>query len=98
TRTWTRAAASLLPKELNSPRGFLIHRLHDAGALDMLAPVSERKESKPAPKSAAGLRASMRAEFALVIGLGTSSIFYATGNRFVVIFTQTIGLIVVFLL
>ena len=63
----------------------------------MLAPVSERKESKPAPKSVAGLRASMRAEFALAIGLGTAAIFYATGNRFVENITHPIGLIVVFL-
>ena len=63
----------------------------------MLAPVSERKESKPAAKSVAGLRASMRAEFALAIGLGTAAIFYATGNRFVENITHPIGLIVVFL-
>ena len=63
----------------------------------MLAPVSERKESKPAAKSVAGLRASMRAEFALTIGLGTAAIFYATGNRFVENITHPIGLIVVFL-
>ena len=63
----------------------------------MLAPVSERKESKPAEKSIAGLRASMRAEFALAIGLGTAAIFYATGNRFVENITHPIGLIVVFL-
>src|SRR5437762_2813755 len=63
----------------------------------MLAPVSERKESKPAPKSVAGLRASMRAEFALTIGLGTAAIFYTTGNRFVENITHPIGLIVVFL-
>ena len=63
----------------------------------MLAPVSERKESKPAAKSVAGLRASMRGEFALVIGLGTAAIFYATGNRFVENITHPIGLIVVFL-
>jgi len=63
----------------------------------MLAPVSERKESKPAAKSVAGVRASMRGEFALVIGLGTAAIFYATGNRFVENITHPIGLIVVFL-
>jgi len=63
----------------------------------MLAPVSERKESKPAAKSVAGLRASVRGEFALVIGLGTAAIFYATGNRFVENITHPIGLIVVFL-
>src|SRR5438045_3997837 len=63
----------------------------------MLAPVSERKESKPAAKSVAGLRASMRDEFALTIGLGTAAIFYATGNRFVENITHPIGLIVVFL-
>ena len=63
----------------------------------MLAPVSERKESKPAAKSVAGLPASMRGEFALVIGLGTAAIFYATGNRFVENITHPIGLIVVFL-
>src|SRR5205814_5430037 len=63
----------------------------------MLAPVSERKESKPAAKSVAGVRASMRGEFALVIGLGTAAIFYATGNRFVEHITHPIGLIVVFL-
>jgi Ca2+:H+ antiporter len=63
----------------------------------MLAPVSERKESKPAAKNVAGLRASMRAEFALVIGLGTAAFFYATGNRFVENTTHPIGLIVVFL-
>ena len=71
--------------------------MHDAGALDILTPVSERKESKPAAKSVAGLRASMRAEFALTIGLGTAAIFYATGNRFVENITHPIGLIVVFL-
>jgi Ca2+:H+ antiporter len=63
----------------------------------MLAPVSERNESKPAAKAAAGFRASMRAELALGIGLGTAAIFYATGNRFVENITHPIGLIVVFL-
>src|SRR5437016_14545679 len=63
----------------------------------MLAPVSERKESKPAAKSVAGVRASMGGEFAVAIGLGTAAIFYATGNRFVENITHPIGLIVVFL-
>src|SRR6266699_4035695 len=63
----------------------------------MLAPVSERNESKPAAKSPAGFRASMRAELALGIGLGTAAVFYATGNRFVENITHPIGLIVVFL-
>ena len=62
----------------------------------MLAPVSERTESKPAPKSVAGFRTSMRAELALGIGLGTAAIFYATGNRFVENITHPVGLIVVF--
>src|SRR5947207_606579 len=63
----------------------------------MLAPVSERKESKPAAKSVAGLRAPMRAELALGIGLGTAAIFYATGNRLLEHSTHPIGLIVAFL-
>src|SRR5437588_3254443 len=63
----------------------------------MLAPVPETNESKPAAKSAAGFRASMRAELSLGIGLGTAAIFYATGNRLVENITHPIGLIVVFL-
>jgi len=63
----------------------------------MLAPVSERNESKPAAESAAGFLASMRAELALGIGLGTAAIFYATGNRLVENSTHPIGLIVAFL-
>ena len=63
----------------------------------MLAPVSERNESKPAAKSAAGVRASMRAELALGIGLGTAAIFYAAGNRLVEDITHPFGLIGIFL-
>ena len=63
----------------------------------MLAPVSERNESKTAAKSAASFRASIRAELALGIGLGTAAIFYATGNRLVENITHPIGLIVAFL-
>src|SRR5438874_9936912 len=63
----------------------------------MLAPVSERNESKPAAESAAGFLASTRAELALGIGLGTAAIFYATGNRLVENSTHPIGLIVAFL-
>jgi len=63
----------------------------------MLAPVSEGKESKPAAKSAAGFRASMRAELALGIGLGTAAILYATGNRLVENIAHPIGLIAVLL-
>src|SRR4029077_4803727 len=59
--------------------------------------VSEGKESKPAAKSAAGFRASMRAELALGIGLGTAVILYATRNRPAENIAHPIGLIAVLL-
>jgi Ca2+/H+ antiporter len=63
----------------------------------MLGPVSERKESEPAPRSATGFLASTRDEFALGIGLGTAAIFYAAGNRLVEDITHPFGLIGIFL-
>jgi len=63
----------------------------------MLGPVSERKESEPAPGSGTGFFASMRAEFALGIGLGTAAIFYAAGNQLVEDITHPFGLIGIFL-
>ncbi len=63
----------------------------------MLAPMSLRKESKPDSRSVTGFRAFMRAEFALVIGLGTAAIFLGTGNRLVENIAHPLWLLVIFL-
>src|SRR6266446_10930387 len=72
-------------------------RLHDADTLDMLAPMSARKESKPDAKSVTGFRAFMRVESALVISLGTAAIFFGLGNGVVEDITHPLGLVGIFL-
>jgi Ca2+:H+ antiporter len=67
--------------------------LHEGDALDMLALMSPKADAK----SAKGFRAFMRAEFPLVISLGTAAIFFKTGSRLVEIITHPVALIVIFL-
>src|SRR5207248_6494173 len=62
--------------------------------LDMLAPMSERAGST---RDARDWRRMMRAEFALLIGLGTAAIFFAAGSRLVEIIAHPVAMIVVFL-
>ena len=60
----------------------------------MLAPMSERAGST---RDARDWRRMMRAEFALLIGLGTAAIFFAAGSRLVEIVAHPVAMIVVFL-
>ena len=59
----------------------------------MLALMSPKADAK----SAKGFRAFMRAEFPLVISLGTAAIFFKTGSRLVEIITHPVALIAIFL-
>src|SRR5438309_9875267 len=58
-------------------------RLHDADALDMLAPMFSRKESTPDPRGVSGSRGFIRVEFALIVSLGTAAIFFGAGCQLV---------------
>jgi Ca2+:H+ antiporter len=59
----------------------------------MLAPMSAKTESDPDAKNVPSI---MRAEFPLLIGVGTAAIFFGTGNRLGEIIAYPVGLIVVF--
>ena len=59
----------------------------------MLAPMS----AKPDANNATGLRGLMRAEFALIISLGTAAILFATGNQLVEDITHPLLLVFIFL-
>src|SRR4029434_10560473 len=70
------------------------HRLHREGGLDMLAPMSAKTESDADAKNVPSI---MRAEFPLLIGVGTAAIFFGTGRRLVETIRQPGVLAVVFL-
>ena len=60
----------------------------------MLAPMSAKTESDAHAKNSPSI---MRAEFPLLIGVGTAAIFFGTGNRLVEIIGHPVALTVVFL-
>jgi Ca2+:H+ antiporter len=68
--------------------------LHDEAGLDMLAPMSVKTESDAGAKNSPSI---MRAEFPLLIGVGTAAIFFGTGSRLVEIIGQPVVLAVIFL-
>ena len=72
-------------------------RLHDADALDMLAPMFPRKESKPDSRSVTGFRGFIRVEFALIISWGTVATFLGAGSHVVENIAHPVWLGVVFL-
>jgi Ca2+:H+ antiporter len=66
--------------------------LRDEGGLDMLAPMSAKTESDA---DARNFPSIMRAEFPLLIALGTLAIFFGTGNRLVGDITHPLLLVVI---
>jgi Ca2+:H+ antiporter len=58
----------------------VIGRLRDEGRLDMLAPMSAKTESDAEAKTVPSI---IRAEFPLLIAMGTLAIFFGIGNRVV---------------
>ena len=62
----------------------------------MLAPMSGRTEPDRGPKSAEGFVGILRAEFALLISLGTIAFFFGTGNRVVEDIAHPLLLVLVF--
>src|SRR5206468_11616519 len=73
-----------------------IGRLHDEGELDMLAPMSGRTEPDREAKAAEGFVGILRAEFALLISLGTIAFFFGTGNRVVEDIAHPLLLVLIF--
>jgi Ca2+:H+ antiporter len=70
--------------------------LHDEGELDMLAPMSGKTEPDRGAKSAEGFVGILRAEFALLISLGTIAFFFGTGSRVVEDIAHPLLLVLVF--
>ena len=64
----------------------------------MLASMFLKKESNADSKSATGFGALIRSEFALIISLGTVTIFFGIGNQIVEDITHPFGLLAIFLL
>src|SRR4029453_1268609 len=60
----------------------------------MLAPMSAKTKSNAEAKNSPSI---MRAEFALLIGVGTAAIFLGTGSRLVEIIRHPVVLAVIFL-
>ena len=63
----------------------------------MLAPMSGRTTSIPERKRPEDLGHQMRAEFALLVGLGTVAIFFATGNRLAEDVVHPLFIVIMFL-
>ncbi|HEU0276092.1 MAG TPA: ionic transporter y4hA [Candidatus Udaeobacter sp.] len=63
----------------------------------MLARVSPKSAQARQSKDARDLTVLLRTEFALLIGLGTVAVFWATGNRLVEIVAHPVGLLIIFL-
>src|SRR4029450_10801349 len=62
------------------------------GGLDMLAPMSAKTESDADAKNYPSIT---RAEFPLLIGVGTAAIFFGTGSRLVEIIGQPLLLVII---
>ena len=59
----------------------------------MLAPMSAKTESDAGAKNSPSI---MRAEFPLLIGVGTAAIFFGTGSRLVEIIAHPVVLVIIF--
>jgi Ca2+:H+ antiporter len=70
--------------------------LHDDGELGMLAPMSGKTEPDREAKAAEGFVGILRAEFALLISLGTIAFFFGTGSRVVEDITHPLLLVLIF--
>src|SRR6266699_2936170 len=74
----------------------VIGRLHDEHELDMLAPMSGKTEPAREAKTAEGFASILRAEFALLISLGTIAFFFGTGSRVVEDIAHPLLLVLIF--
>jgi Ca2+:H+ antiporter len=70
------------------------HRLHRGGGLDMLAPMSAKTESDADAKNFPSI---MRAEFPLLIALGTLAILFGIGSRLVGDISNPLLLVIILL-
>ena len=71
--------------------------LRDAHELDMLARMPGKAKQAHEAKNAQHRGGSVRGEFALLIGLGTTTIFFTAGNQLVEIVAHPVALAVVFI-